>query len=410
MTRTFALRLGGLLTAALMLALPVSAQADQPAKVFSTEQLDQMLAPIALYPDDLLSNVLVGSTYPLEVVQAARWRKESANAKLKGEALEKALEDKDWDPSIKSLALFPDVLQTMSEKLDWTQKLGDAFLAQQDDVMNEIQLLRGKAAEAGNLKTNQQQKITKDAVSNAQPVYIIEPASPKIVYVPVYEPSVVYGSWWYPEYPPYYWSYPGTSFIRGFFWGTGIAIASSVWRWGHFDWHRHNIDIDINRYNRINVNRAKISSNTWAHDPKHRGKVPYRGKEAREKFGKTGDKLGDARSDFRGFDKDKLSDGVKDKLGDGAGQKIKDRVPDGAGQKVKDRAGDRTPQKPKKSVSRDQPAKALDIKKGRDVKQHVDRGKVSRNSAAKHVSARPSPKRGGGGHRGGGRGGGGRRR
>lgn len=400
----------------LAFASPSSAQDDQQEKVFTTEQLDQMLAPIALYPDDLLSNVLVGSTYPLEVVQAARWRKEPANAKLEGEALEKALGAKEWDPSVKSLVLFPDVLQTMSEKLDWTQKMGDAFLAQQDDVMNRVQFLRQKADESGNLKSNEQQKVAKEASSGAQPVYVIEPASPERIYVPVYQPTVVYGPWWYPAYPPYYWYWgrPGSSFVNGFFWGAGFAIGNSLWRWGRFDWRHHDIDIDINRYNRINVNRTQITSNKWVHDPSHRGKVPYRGKEAREKFGKPGDKLQDARKDFRGFDEDKASE-VRDKLGDGAGEKLKDRVPDGGADKVKERLGDgggakakeklaeRTPPKVvDKAKSRDvkAPSKAMDVRKGSEVKKQVDRGKVSRQSAAKHVSAaRPAAHRGGGGRR-----------
>ena len=184
----------------------------------SKEQLDQLLAPIALYPDDLLTNVLMASTYPLDVVQAARWRADKANAKLKGDALTKAMETKEWDPSIKALVQFPDVLQTMSDKLDWTQKLGDAFLAQQEDVMNEIQFLRQKADEAGNLKSNKQQKVVRESDDNAKPIYVIESASPETVYVPVYQPTVVYGSWPYPSYPPYYWSYPGASFVNGFFW------------------------------------------------------------------------------------------------------------------------------------------------------------------------------------------------
>ena len=193
---------------------PVLAQDTKLKK----EELDQLLAPIALYPDDLLTNVLMASTYPLDVVQAARWRKEPANAKIKGDALVKALEPKDWDPSIKALVEFPDVLETMSDKLDWTQKLGDAFLAQQDEVMAEIQFLRQKAEAAGNLKSNKQQTVSTEAGAAGQEVIVIEPASPEMVYVPVYEPTVVYGSWWYPDYPPYYWSYPGASYVNGIFW------------------------------------------------------------------------------------------------------------------------------------------------------------------------------------------------
>ena len=138
---------------------PVLAQDTKLKK----EELDQLLAPIALYPDDLLTNVLMASTYPLDVVQAARWRKEPVTAKLKGDPLVKALEPKDWDPSIKALVQFPDVLETMSDKLDWTQKLGDAFLAQQDEVMDEIQFLRQKAEAAGNLKSNKQQTVSTEA-------------------------------------------------------------------------------------------------------------------------------------------------------------------------------------------------------------------------------------------------------
>ena len=164
---------------------PVLAQDTKLKK----EELDQLLAPIALYPDDLLTNVLMASTYPLDVVQAARWRKEPANAKIKGDALVRVLEPKDWDPSIKALVQFPDVLETMSDKLDWTQKLGDAFLAQQDEVMDEIQFLRQKAEAAGNLKSNKQQTVLTEAGAAGQEVIVIEPSSPETVYVPVYEPT-----------------------------------------------------------------------------------------------------------------------------------------------------------------------------------------------------------------------------
>ncbi len=202
-----------------VLVLLVFAFALAPAQAqdanFSKQQLDQMLAPIALYPDDLLTNVLMASTYPLDVVQAARWRKEGANSKLKGDKLAKALEAKDWDPSIKALVQFPDVLESMSEKLEWTQKLGDAFLAQQDEVMDQIQYLRNKADDTGHLKSSKQQTVTKEA----NDVIVIEPASSDVVYVPVYEPSVVYGPWWYPEYPPYYWPYPGAAYVNGYYLG-----------------------------------------------------------------------------------------------------------------------------------------------------------------------------------------------
>lgn len=237
-------------------------------QTFSKQQLDQMLAPIALYPDDLLSNVLMASTYPLDVVEAERWRSDPANAKLQGDALVDALESKDWDPSIKALVQFPDVLKMMSDQLDWTQKLGDAFLAQQDEVMDQVQFLRQKADSSGHLKSNPQQTVTQD-----DGAYVIRPADPDTVYVPVYEPSVVYGSWWYPDYPPYYWGYPGATFVNGYFWAeTGVAIAGGIWGWNRWDWHNHRIDVDVNRWNHIDVNRRNINSNVWKHDPNHGGR------------------------------------------------------------------------------------------------------------------------------------------
>ena len=286
-----------------------------------------MLAPVALYPDEVLSNVLMASTYPLEVVQAARWIKEPANSKLKDEALAKALEAKTWDPSVKALTQFPDLLQTMSDKLEWTQKLGDAFLAQQDDVFARIQFLRQKADEAGNLKSNKQQKVTKKQVTPESSgssgsgsaksttyttYYVIEPVSPQVVYVPVYQPTVVYGSWWYPSYPPYYWNswYPGSAFVSGVVWGAGFAVAGSLWGWNNCNWNHGDIDIDVNRYNNINVNRDKITSNTWNHNPQHRGAVPYRDAGSREKFAKN-DKMTKARDDLRGFDNGKAGQGIK---------------------------------------------------------------------------------------------------
>ena len=182
---------------ALLLGAPlgVLAQSGGEQKTFKQEELDQMIAPIALYPDSLLTQILMASTYPLEVVQADRWAKQ--NKDMKGDALAKALEAQPWDPSVKSLVNFPQVLAMMSEKLDWTQKLGDAFLAQQKDVMGTVQKLRAKAQAAGNLKTTKEQvvKVEKEVI-------IIEPANPQVVYVPTYNPTVVYGAWPYPAYPP----------------------------------------------------------------------------------------------------------------------------------------------------------------------------------------------------------------
>lgn len=389
------------------------AQGDKLGK----EQLDQMLAPIALYPDDLLTNVLMASTYPLDVVAADRWRREPANAKLKGDALAKALEAKEWDPSVKALVQFPDVLKSMSEKLDWTQKLGDAFLAQKDEVMDEIQFLRGKAAEAGNLKSSDKQKVTKEAGPSAQPIYIIEPAAPEKVYVPVYQPTV-YGTWWYPSYPPYAWSYPGAHFVNGFFWGAGVAVAGGIWGWNKWDWHHHDIDIDVNKWNNINVNRNKITNNKWEHNPDRRGSVPYKNKEVRDKF-KQADRGPVGSKEFRGRDTDEIKSRLKDtdhaRIEDRADRgrdAIRDKVPAGAGDKIKNRVEDRPKAANKAArdldrVKQQRPVPgAFDVKRGADVKRNADRGRASRNAMTQNVR-----QRGGGGHVGGGhRAGGGRRR
>ncbi|OYW52834.1 MAG: hypothetical protein B7Y80_18220 [Hyphomicrobium sp. 32-62-53] len=414
---------------------------------FSTEELDQMLAPVALYPDEVLANVLMAATYPLDVVQAARWRKEAANKQLKGDELTKALEVKAWDPSVKALTLFPEVLGNMSDQIEWTQSLGDAFLAQEDEVFARVQYLRQKAEAAGNLKSNKQQTVTKQSNPETRTEYIvIQPASPQYVYVPVYQPTVVYGSWWYPSYPPYYWNYyPGATLVNGLFWGAGFAVANNIWGWNDFNWRNGNIDIDINRYNNINVNRPPITNNRWEHNAAHRGPVPYRDKATREKYGKD-NQLRDKSKDFSGFDKDKLNKGpgdksrdvesVKNKLGETSGDKFKDktgdrdlsnakdRAGDRGGDKVKDKAGDRNGDRAKdKSVDRPaskdvknqaasreiqkpspKPAsKALDVKPKAQVQKHIDRGGASRAAAQSHQKARS----GGGG--GGDRGGGGRR-
>jgi len=449
MVKHFALGLcGALLVAVQALLTPVLADDDK----FTKQELDQMLAPIALYPDELLSNVLMASTYPLDVVAADRWRREPANAKLKGDELTKALEAKEWDPSVKALVQFPEVLKNMSDKLDWTQKLGDAFLAQQDEVMDEIQLLRGKAADAGNLKTTKQQKVVKEASGDGggAPVYVIESSSPETVYVPAYQPDV-YGSWWYPDYPPYYWGYPGAHYVDGWWWGTGVAVATGIWGWNHWDWHHHDIDIDVNKWNKINVDRNKITNNKWVHNVDRRGQVPYRNKEVRDKF-KQADRGQIGNKDFRGHDRADIEnrlkntdharvddragqarDAVKDRAGDrggpgdkGPADKVRDKAGDRPGGNAKDRVGDRAQSKGgggKKAANanRPKPSKpspgALDVKRGGDVRRNADRGRASRvaMSTPSHIGGGPRGGgrsfSGGGGHRGGGGGrGGGRRR
>ena len=232
--------------------------ASTAAPTFSTEELDQMLAPIALYPDSLLAQVLMASTYPADVAEAAKWSK--ANPKMEGDAAVTAVQSKNWDPSVQSLAAFPQVLAMMGEKPADVQRLGDAFLADPARVMDRVQFMRKKAQEAGNLKTTEQQKVSTQT-DNGQTAIIIEPAQPEKVYVPVYQPTVVYGSWWYPAYPPYYWApppyyypgYGGGAFVGGVFWGAAV-VGISNGLWGGCNWGHGDVDINVNRYNNINVN------------------------------------------------------------------------------------------------------------------------------------------------------------
>src|SRR5499427_4842520 len=233
--------------------LPLPAQAQNPAaqaqspapqaspadqQLLKPEQLDALLAPIALYPDALLAQILMASTYPLEVIEAERWV--TANKNLKDDALKAAVGKQSWDDSVKSLVATPSVLDMMSDKLDWTQKLGDAVLAQQPDVMDAIQRLRNRAQQNNKLQTTPQQTVTVTQASGGgggggggTPQYItIEQTNPDEVYVPYYDPSVVYGAWPYSDYPPYYWGYPG--YIGAGVIGAGIGFGAGylVGRWG----------------------------------------------------------------------------------------------------------------------------------------------------------------------------------
>jgi hypothetical protein len=269
---------------------PGGAAAQPP---FKQEELDQMLAPIALYPDALLAQVLMAATYPLEVVQAARWVKQ--NPAIKGDQLQAALQDQPWDPSVKSLAPFPQVLSVMDQDLNWTERLGEAFLAQEEQVMATVQELRRKAQAAGSLRTTPQQSVVVDDQYIA-----IEPPAPDIVYVPVYDPMVVYGGWWWPGYPPFYFPPPpGAVFVSGFYWGIGIAFGVGLW--GHFDWHHHDVTVNVTNYNRFN--RTPITSPRWEHDPGHRRFIQYRDPVLRERYGHFDQSGADARRNFRGFDR-----------------------------------------------------------------------------------------------------------
>jgi hypothetical protein len=313
-------------TPTLLAQAPAQGQAQAPAaKPFTTEQLDQMLAPIALYPDALLAQVMMASTYPLEVVEAARWSK--ANPNLKGDAAVKAVQDKGWDVSVKSLVAFPSVVQQMSDQLEWTQKLGDAMLAQHTEVAGSIQRLRKRAYDAQNLKTTPQQTVTVEPAPAAggatQQTIVIKPTDPTVVYVPVYQPVVTYGPWPYPSYPPYYYPpYPGYGYgaalATGFIWGAAIAGGGSFY--GGWGWNSGNVNVDIDRAVNIdrNVNRSNYQGGNWNHSPEHRKGVAYRDNATRQQYGKA-TQGADARQQFRGKDVQSMATGAGQRQGAGAG-------------------------------------------------------------------------------------------
>lgn len=274
------------------------AQTNPPEQAYTQAELDQMLAPIALYPDSLLSQILMAATYPLEVVQAARWSR--ANSALKGQQAVRAVDDRDWDPSVKSLVAFPQILTMMDTKLEWTERLGDAFLAQQSQVMDTVQNLRQKAYAAGNLRTTEQQRVERQG-----DIIVVEPADPAVVYVPYYSPVVVYGTWWWPAYPPVYWApWPGYYVSPGFVgvtWGVGIGVGVNFF-FGIWDWpHRYIRIVDAHPFYYHRVDRRPLPpAKIWIHDPGHRRGVPYRHPSVRERYRHV---IGspEQRREFRGF-------------------------------------------------------------------------------------------------------------
>jgi hypothetical protein len=415
-------------------ALPGWTQSEAPT--YSKEQLDQLLAPIALYPDSLLTQVLMAATYPAQVSEAVSWSASHPNDK--GDAAVTKAESQGWEPAVTSLVAFPQVLATMGQKPEWVQDLGDAFLAQPNDTMDAVQRLRKAAQAAGQLKSNEQQKVVVQNPTPQQSVIVIEPAQPQVVYVPMYNPTVVYGAWPYPSYPPYYIPpppgyYVGNALLTGMAFGAGLAITNSLW--GGYNWGRNDVDIDINRYNNVNVNR-RITNNerNFTHNSAGRKGVPYRDAKVDQKYGKNvGGK--DTRNDYRGRDandakrdaardtmaqrtndpktREKLQQQGADRAGGGTQDRAaaaKDRspgtgdrspgggAPDRAGA-AKDRApgpgaGDRSPGGADRAAAAPRPAPASrdnalkGAGNGNAERASIDRGQASRQAAAK-PAARP---------------------
>jgi hypothetical protein len=350
-----------LIALATLLAIPVAISAQtadnppapssqaQPAnqpppstELLKPEQLDALVAPIALYPDELLANVLAASTYPLEVVQADRWLK--ARKTLKSDALKTEVVKQSWDDSVKALTSTADVISMMSDKIDWTKNLGDAVLAQQPDVMDAIQRLRTKAYDNKKLVTTKQQKVSVQTQENKQ-VVVIEQAEPDTIYVPYYDPATAYGSWPYTEYPPYYFGYP--SYIGAGVIAAGLAFGAgwAIGRWGNYwgggcNWGNRNLY--ANHYNRINN-----IGNNWQHNPAHRQGVRYNNANVQQRFGNNNLKAGASnRMDFRGRDgqqvlrpgQDRPAAGDRAGVADRAGDRVGDR---GAGTRDRPGGGDR---------------------------------------------------------------------
>ena len=243
-------------------------QAPQPQQAqqqqFSAAQISQLVAPIALYPDNLLGQVLAASTYPLEIVVAARWS--SSNQNVTGQALEEAMQLQSWDPSVKGLTAVPQVLQMMSEKLEWTQQLGAAYLAQPDDIAAAVQRLRARADASGNLKETKQIKVRREAAPPPPPAYageplppeyiVIEPYEPDYLYVPVYDPWLVYGPWPYPTWRPFYWYPPGYVAVGIIGFGVPCIVGGAIW--AHYSWSSRRVHVDVRKFE--SFHRTKVAS------------------------------------------------------------------------------------------------------------------------------------------------------
>lgn len=256
-----------------------------PDQTLSPDQLDDLVAPIALYPDPLLSQLLVAATYPLEVVQAYQWLQR--NPGLSGPDLQQAVQQQNWDPSVQALVVFPDVLKRLNDDVTWTTNLGNAFLAQQQDVMDAVQRMRQRAQQAGKLSSTPQETVS-TVDENGQPDIQIMPANPDVIYVPVYNPVWIWGPpMWYP-YPTWYWP-PPTVMVGGVGFGFGVGINMGAffgygWHgWGGWGWRPgwgshtvivNNTFIHQYNYNSVHVNNFHGTS-VWAHDPAHREGVPY---------------------------------------------------------------------------------------------------------------------------------------
>jgi hypothetical protein len=373
-----------LATVSFLLASPLAAIAQdvpQPAPAEDVQrlkpaELEALVAPIALYPDNLLSLVLMASTYPLEVVEAQRWFE--ANKKLSDAQRKTMVEKQDWDQSVKSLIATPSVLEMMSSQLQWTRKLGDAVLAQETDVMDAVQRLRSRARKNDKLVTTKQQRVTVQRTGPRE-VFAIEPVDPDVIYVPYYEPAVVFGDWIYPDYPPHFFPYPGyvaeaviaTGIWFGIGYGLGYWGGGYVWG-GSCNWNNNNI------YYR--------TGHRWEHRPEHRRGVRYGTDRVQQRFGdKRGrDGLGgrDGRQGVKqGGDRARVGDRMK--AGDRADRRDAARTRDARkGRAARSREATR-------ARSGQRAAQRAGARNRAAQRQRVHRGRVSARQASRvRMSAR----------------------
>lgn len=266
-----------------------------PSEKYSQEELAQMLAPIALYPDSLLSQILMASTYPIEVIEADRWVRK--NPQLQGDSLDEALLAQNWDPSVQAMCHFPTILALMSERIAETTNIGNAFLAQEEEVMVMVQQLRAKAYAQGNLATTSEQKVIVE-----KETIIIEPADPRVIYVPYYDPFYIYGPWWYPAYPPYYWGPSRVSIGIGISYWPAFYFGFAFGSWSYFDWHNHYVYINVHRRPRyVRHDRWPAKPGRWNHATRHRRGVAYRDKPTARKYGQYPNRIRKFRPETRGF-------------------------------------------------------------------------------------------------------------
>lgn len=281
---------------ALLLALVMVSAApawarDSDETFVSEAELDQLLAPVALYPDSVLSHLLIASTYPLEVVMAERWTREHPD--ITGKDALDAVEHEDWDPSVKALVAFPDLLERMSEDLDWTESLGEAFLADEEGVLDRVQMLRQKAYDTGSLDD-----LEHLSVSRTERHIVIEPVVREVIYIPYYDSRVVYGRWWWSDYPPHYWHYDHRHYdryghTRRVYWGPRVSISWHFFFSG-FHWHQRRLvvvdhdyywhDRHQHRFWRAEQVARYRDARHWRHNPYHRRGVVYRNPRTRDYF------------------------------------------------------------------------------------------------------------------------------